>query len=122
MSARITRLFARPGATVPPARLELDAHALVRVDAAGSEERLAWAELREVRIVSRPAPTLSEGVVFELEGASATLRIPRPEATQDLIDRLQQLPGFSTETLIEAIGCAEEAEFVCWRAEPRVED
>lgn len=84
---------------------------------------LAWAGLQEVRIVTRPAPTLSEGVRFELRDATAMLSIPRPEATQDLIDRLQELPGFDTEVLIEAIGSTLDAEFVCWQAgSPRTSD
>jgi hypothetical protein len=116
MSASFSRLLGRRG--LPPAqgRVVLGARAVRRLAPDGSEAELAWADLREVRIVSRPAPTLSEGVVFELVGESATLCVPRPEATQDLIDRLQELPGFDTEALIEAIGSTGEATFVCWRA------
>lgn len=87
-----------------------------RISAEGSEASLAWADLQEVRIVSQPAATLSEGVRFELSDATTTLCIPRPEATQDFIDRLQELPGFDTEALIEAIGSSLDAEFVCWQA------
>jgi hypothetical protein len=92
----------------------LDEQGVRRIAADGTEASLAWADLREVRIVTQPAKSLSEGVRFELRSGAATLSIPRPEATQGFIDRLQELPGFDTEALIEAIGSTAEAEFVCW--------
>jgi hypothetical protein len=112
MSARFPRGLRRRRA--PQGRLVLDDRGVRRLDPRGGETSLAWADLQEVRIVSRPAPTLSEGVRFELRSGTATLLIPRPEATQDFIDRLQELPGFDTEVLIEAIGSTEDGEFLCW--------
>lgn len=115
MSARFTRGLRRRGGVVPRGRLSLDATSVRRLAPDGAEASLAWADLQEVRIVSRPAPTLSQGVRFELRDATTTISIPRPEATQDFIDRLQELPGFDTEALIEGIGSTLDAEFVCWQ-------
>jgi len=116
MSARFTRALRRRGGGASRGRLLLDDRGVGRVAPDGAERLLEWAELREVRIVTRPAPTLSEGVSFELRGTTTSISIPRPEATQDFIDRLQELPGFDTEVLIEAIGSTGHAEFVCWQA------
>lgn len=115
MSARFTRGLRRRSGS-PRGRLLLDEHSVRRIAADGTETSVKWADLQEVRIVSRPAPTLSQGVSFELRDATGALSVPRPEATQDFIDRLQELPGFDTEVLIEAIGSTAVAEFVCWPA------
>jgi len=116
MSARFKRALRRRGSGPPLGRLLLDERGVRRLSTDGAETSLRWTDLREVRIVSRSARSLSQGVRFELRDAATTLSIPRPEATQDFIDRLQELPGFDTEVLIEAIGSTTDAEFVCWQA------
>jgi hypothetical protein len=108
----------RPGRSASPRFVSLDDERVTRLGADGTASSMRWADLVEVRMASRPARTLSEGVRFVLVGARGEeLDIPRPEATQDFIDRLQALPGFDTEALIQAIGSWGEGEWICWRAE-----
>jgi hypothetical protein len=42
--------------------------------------------------------------------------VPHGEAVErDLLGWLQALPGFDNEQVVEAMTCAEDAMFVCWR-------
>ena len=47
--------------------------------------------------------------------------VPHREAVeQDLLGWLQALPGFDNEQVVEAMTCAEDAMFVCWRQPHRI--
>ena len=101
------------------------AGAAVVVDQAGVRRRLPdgrweavrWADLVEVAIRTTPYGPWREDVFFLLTGRDGSgCAVPHGEAVdRDLLRWLQALPGFDNEQLCEAMCCAEDALFVCWR-------
>jgi hypothetical protein len=41
--------------------------------------------------------------------------VPQGHAPEEFVKRLQSLPGFDNEQMIQAMGSATEAQFICWR-------
>lgn len=82
-----------------------------------SEERLAWTDLVEVSLVTTAGGPLADEVLFVLVGASGSLVVSSsdPQA-QRLLERLQGLPGFRSEQVVEAMSSREPGRFVCWSA------
>ena len=61
-----------------------------------------------------------DSVFFVLAGASgAGCVVPQgaPESDQ-LLERLQRLPGFDNGAVIRAMSCATDERFLCWRRRP----
>jgi hypothetical protein len=83
----------------------------------GREEAVRWDDLVEVAIRTTPHGPWREDVFFLLTGRDGDgCAVPHGEAVdRDLLPRLQALPGFDNEKVIEAMACAEDAIFVCWR-------
>jgi hypothetical protein len=53
---------------------------------------------------------------FVLQGHDGPTVVPLPEAPEGFYEELQELPGFDTETLLDALARLRPAEFVCWRS------
>ncbi len=82
----------------------------------GASRRVEWVELTEVAVVTTDRGPFIEDVFLVLSARSGeALTIPHPLVDLGFIERLQRLPGFDNETFIEAMGCAENGRFVCWR-------
>lgn len=83
----------------------------------GPQERVRWADLVEVAIRTTPRGPWHEDVFFLLTGSDGSgCAVPHSEAVdRDLLRWLQALPGFDNERLCEAMGCVEDALFICWR-------
>lgn len=82
----------------------------------GHEESVRWDELVEVRIVTTAGGPIEEDLFWLLVGSDGTgVAVPGSLATDDLLDRLQALPGFDNEQMILAMGSIDEAQFVCWQ-------
>ena len=83
----------------------------------GKVEAVAWTDLVEVEIVTTDEGPFVDDVFFLLVGADGTgCCVPQgAPGSEPLLDRLQALPEFDNGKLIEAMGCAENARFVCWR-------
>ena len=83
----------------------------------GTVERVAWAHLVEVSIMTTDEGPLNEDVYIALAAADGSgCLIPQgaPES-QALLERLQKLPGFDNERFIQAMQSTSRARFVCWR-------
>jgi hypothetical protein len=80
-------------------------------------EQVAWDDLVGVDIVTTDQGPVVEDVYFVLHGGDGKgCCVPQDVAvTNHLLERLEQLPGFDNGKVIEAMGCAENARFVCWK-------
>jgi hypothetical protein len=83
----------------------------------GREETVRWDVLAEVAICTTPDGPWEVDVFFLLTGRDGGgCAVPHGEAVdRDLLRWLQALPGFDNQQVIEAMGRAEDAVFVCWR-------
>jgi hypothetical protein len=83
----------------------------------GREEAVRWDDLVEVAIRTTPDGPWLEDVFFLLTSRDGGgCAVPHGEAVdRDLLRWLQALRGFDNEKVVEAMGCAEDAVFVCWR-------
>jgi len=83
----------------------------------GKVEAVAWSELTEVVMVTTDEGPFTEDVFFLLEGMNDTgcCVANGDPASKELLQRLQKLQDFDNGKFIEAMGCAENARFVCWR-------
>ena len=79
----------------------------------GTEQKLAWKDLQEVKILT----TADGDFYFLLQGTEKQLSVPQEEAGA-LLGRLQELKGFDNEAFIEACACTENKEFLCWTRLP----
>ena len=88
----------------------------VTFDRGASRDRVLWRDLVEVAIETSDQGPWVEDVHFVLvPRAGEPLEIPQFLGTE-LLDRLQRLPGFDNEQVIQAMMCTSDARFVCWRA------
>lgn len=79
-------------------------------------ERLAWSELAEVEIVTTDDGPFADDVFWVLHGGGKGLVVPQTAAGTDaLLERLQALPGFRNEAVIQAMGSDGPGRFLCWR-------
>lgn len=88
-----------------------------RVLGGGKVEAVAWKDLVEVEIVTTDEGPFVDDVFFLLVGADGSgCCVPQGvPGSEGLLDRLQGLPEFDNGKVIEAMGCAENGRFVCWR-------
>lgn len=78
------------------------------------EQKLAWSDLRRVKILTTDTGPFGTDFYFVLEGQSdKRLVVPNEEAGA-LLGRLQELPDFDNEAFIAACGSTDTAEFLCW--------
>lgn len=83
------------------------------------EQSLRWSELVGVAVRTTDEGPLSPDVFFILGTNEGTLIFPQgATGERDILRRLQQLPGFNNETLIEAMGCTDNQTFICWEKRP----
>lgn len=99
-----------------PSTLSFDDSA-VRCQWPGREmQEVAWDELQEVSILTTDEGPFVEDVYFVLAGSKGSCVIPQEaEGSQDLLKRLQELPGFDNGAFISAMASTDKARFVCWR-------
>ena len=81
----------------------------------GSIESVQWDDLHKVSILTTSDGPWATYVFWLLHGEQGGCAIPQG-ATGDteLLERLQQLPGFDNKVFMEAMGKHEEAIFTCW--------
>lgn len=79
-------------------------------------QEVAWEELQEVSILTTDEGPFVEDVYFVLVGSEGSCVVPQEaEGSQELLKRLQELPGFDNEGFISATTSTDNARFVCWR-------
>lgn len=100
-----------------PLTVTVDDRGVTRRTADGREERVAWGDLVQVSIVTTEDGPFDDDLFFLLQdddGSGCAVGNAEAEAT-GLVARLQRLPRFDNEALIQASACAIEAHFVCWQ-------
>jgi hypothetical protein len=108
----------------PRARLEPESRFVVRLSESevvcerpdGRIERVAWADLQKVEIVTTADGPLAPDVFWVLHGTDGGCAVPQG-ATGDgqLLERLQALPGFDDHAVIEAMRSTSNRRFLCWQ-------
>ena len=80
-------------------------------------EQVAWDDLEGVDIITTDEGPRREDVFFVLHGKDGNgVVVPQETAVpKKLLERLQDLPGFDNEKVIQAMGCSENARFTCWK-------
>jgi hypothetical protein len=122
---QVPRLVARrkddvgDSAALPPAAdacvVELSATGVSCRRPRGSTERVAWEELQKVEIVTTDQGPLVTDVFWVLHGTEGGCVVPQDAVGQAaLLERLQALPGFRNDAVIDAMGSTENARFVAW--------
>jgi hypothetical protein len=82
----------------------------------GTVESIKWPDLRAVVIQTTSEGPAVGDVFWLLLGENGGCVVPSESAgVQELMKRLDQLPGFDNEAVIAAMTCAEDREFVCWK-------
>lgn len=108
----------------PRARLEPESRFVLRVSDLevlcerpdGKVERVGWADLQRVEVVTTSDGPFAPDVFWVLHGTDGGCVVPQG-ATGDghLLERLQALPGFDNEALIAAMSSTSRATFLCWQ-------
>jgi hypothetical protein len=81
----------------------------------GTTERVAWDDLQRVEIVTTDHGPFLPDVFWVLHGSEAGCVVPQgATGDRELLERLQQLPGFRNEAVIEAMPSTENRRFLCW--------
>jgi hypothetical protein len=92
-----------------------DAQGVRRTMVNGTVESVTWDELQEVFILTTDEGPFSEDVFWVLSGNGKGCAVPSgAEGMKELLPRLQALPGFNNEAVVQAMGSTSHAKFVCW--------
>nr|WP_143229447.1 hypothetical protein [Actinophytocola xanthii] len=97
--------------------ITVDDDGVRRLLADGTEESVTWADLAEVAIRTTPEGPWKEDVFFLLVrtgGGGCAVPAGDPSA-DDLMNRLQSMPGFDNDAFIEAMTTQEDGLFVVWQ-------
>jgi hypothetical protein len=90
----------------------------------GTTASIHWDDVQRVVIRTTDRGPFDDDVFLVLVTCSRSYVIPQQAAgAKELLSRLQQLPGFDNEAVIESMGCTDNRDFPCWeRAESAVEN
>lgn len=120
--ARAFRRALSSGARAPSPesryRVDVGAVDIALVHPDGRTERIAIADLAEIRILTNDTGPWATDVWWALTGASAGsgFAVPGGATGEDaLLAFAQTLPGFDNDRVVAAMGSTANAEFVCWR-------
>lgn len=81
----------------------------------GVVEAVEWDDLKEVAIVTTDEGPFAADVMWLLLGEKSGCMVPLGATGEDkLIERLQALPGFNNEVMIDAMSSTSNRKFVCW--------
>ncbi len=111
-------------ASEPRAPLEPESRFVVRLSDSevvcerpdGKVERVGWADLQKVEVVTTGDGPFAPDVFWVLHGTDGGCAVPQG-ATGDsqLLERLQTLPGFDNHAFIEAMSSTSDRRFLCWK-------
>lgn len=87
----------------------------------GTIECVRWDDLQRVSVLTTNDGPWAPDVFWLLHGEHGGCLIPQG-ATGDteLLERLQQLPGFDNKVFMNAMGSTEEAIFTCWERQTKL--
>jgi hypothetical protein len=101
------------------AALEVDADEIRFRRVSGTRGAVRWDGVNRVVIRTTDEGPFIEDVYYLLESADEVIVVPQPASGCDeLLDRLQKLPGFDNEAVIAAMACTDNREFLCWQRLP----
>jgi hypothetical protein len=84
----------------------------------GETESVEWVDLLSVIIETTDEGPFVPDVFWILVGTRSECVVPQgAKGENNLLGRLQQLPGFDNEKVIAASVSTENAKFVCWKVE-----
>jgi hypothetical protein len=93
-----------------------DRDGICMVRANGTCESVCWDEITRVLIRTTDKGPFDNDVFFVVETHLDAFAIPQPALGSDeLLHELQKLPAFDNKAVIEAMGCTDNREFICWR-------
>ena len=99
-------------------RVSFDDQKIMRQMPDGRIESVRWDDLVEVGIVTTDEGPFTDDIFWILKGRSGNCAVPsEADGMKELLFRLQQLPGFNNDAVIEAAGSTSNASFQCWRRE-----
>ena len=82
----------------------------------GKVESIRWDDLKLVVIETTDEGPFASDVFWRLTGDKTGCVVPMGAVGEDeLIRRLQALPGFDNEAFVDAMSSAGNAKFICWR-------
>jgi hypothetical protein len=88
---------------------------VVRTLASGQQEIVRWDALQEVSIITSDEGPFVDDLHWVLLGAPGGCAVASSAVgASELLARLQALPGFNNEAVIQAMGSTSHAQFVCW--------
>lgn len=82
----------------------------------GKVERVDWADLQKIEVVTTSDGPFAPDVFWVLHGTDGGCVVPQG-ATGDgrLLERLQALPSFDNDAVIEAMCSTSDRRFLCWQ-------
>lgn len=81
----------------------------------GTTQSVAWSDLTSVEIITTDGGPWAADVFWILEGGNRRCVIPQGATGEDaLLVRLQTLPDFDSEAVINAMGSTSNERFPCW--------
>lgn len=86
----------------------------------GQSDRVRWDELREIIVVTNDHGPFADDVHWLFLGAVGVpvCAVPQSAVGADaMVARVQQLPGFRHDRLVEAMGSTQNARFTVWTRE-----
>lgn len=108
--------FLKRGRQPEKETVTFDAEEVVRTMRNGRQERVRWDDLVEVGIVTTDEGPWLDDFYWLLLGTNGGCAVPsEADGSQELLARLQSLPGFDNEAVVRASCCTENANFVAWR-------
>ncbi|ABU56442.1 hypothetical protein [Roseiflexus castenholzii] len=95
--------------------IALDAAGVTYASPDGTSQRVEWADLRTVEVITTDSGPFAEDVFWRLHGDGPPLLIPQSASGSDsLLARLQELPGFDNRAVIAAMSSVGNERFLCW--------
>ncbi len=99
-----------------PITVDIDEEWITCIRSATSRQAVRWNDLTAVLIETTDQGPFQNDVFLVLVGAKSRCVVPQEAAgSQELLARLQDLPGFDSQAVVEAMGTAENKTFVCWK-------
>lgn len=101
--------------------IQIEPDGLVYKRAYREPKTLLWDDVTRIVIQTTDQGPFTDDVFFLLEAPQDTLRIPQAVANSaDLLGRLQDFPGFDNEAVLQAMGCVDNGDFLCWERSPTI--
>ena len=81
----------------------------------GNIERVRWDDLNGILLRNTDSGPFAPDVFWILVGSEGGCVIPQgATGEENLLERLQQLPGFNSEAVIASATCTGNQDFLCW--------